>query len=453
MRRASKFSSEASERTRNRAAPPPALRSLRFACAYSEVKALGAVDSAERPQDRTDVARFYAVVTNFVALYHAAARQVSAAQGRTLSENARDFALLAIAACEVYMRPDDGARTLWQSDTTATSALWTGESGRSYAFVSIARDDAGNVEGVVAVATLPDTKTSVSATSGRLLNLSTRALCGLGDNVVIPSFVIAGTANKRLLIRAVGPTLADFGVHGVLVNPEMTLQQRVTEILYEDRAANDNWASNANETDIAYTASALGAFDLAPESGDAALLVDQAPGVNSVVARGVADTTGMILVDLLDADDVTNSSQSVGSPGSQLVNIANRGYCGTGEDVMISGFVVSPEGAQTLLVRVVGPTLGTLFALPDVLADPHLAIYRHEGVGTDTLLLSNNDWGSGADAETTAPLAAQIGAFPLPDGSKDAAFVLTLPPGIYTVVASGIEGTTDTALVEVYEAP
>jgi len=150
---------------------------------------------------------------------------------------------------------------------------------------------------------------------------------------------------------------------------------------------------------------------------------------------------------------VTNSSRSVGSPGSQLVNIANRGYCGTGEDVMISGFVVSPEGAQTLLVRVVGPTLGTLFALPDVLADPHLAIYRHEGVGTDTLLLSNNDWGSGADAETTAPLAAQIGAFPLPDGSKDAAFVLTLPPGIYTVVASGIEGTTDTALVEVYEAP
>ena len=74
------------------------------------------------------------------------------------------------AACDVYMRPNDGARTLWQSDTTATSALWTGERGRSYAFVSIARDDAGNVEGVVAAAMLPDTKSSVSAPPGRLLN-------------------------------------------------------------------------------------------------------------------------------------------------------------------------------------------------------------------------------------------------------------------------------------------
>ena len=86
-----------------RLGPPPPLRSFRFACAYNEVKALGAVDSAERPQDRADVARFYAVVTNFVALYHAAARQVSAAQGRTLSENARDFALLGIAGSDSFV--------------------------------------------------------------------------------------------------------------------------------------------------------------------------------------------------------------------------------------------------------------------------------------------------------------------------------------------------------------
>ena len=137
---------------------------------------------------------------------------------------------------------------------------------------------------------------------------------------------------------------------------------------------------------------------------------------------------------------------------ARLLNVSNRGFCGSGNEVLIAGFVVSAEGAQTLLVRVVGPTLETVGGLTGVLADPQLTIYRHEN-GTDTPLLSNDDWGSGADAETTAAVSAQVGAFPLPAGSKDAAFVVTLPPGVYTAVASGVGGATGTALVEVYEAP
>ena len=161
---------------------------------------------------------------------------------------------------------------------------------------------------------------------------------------------------------------------------------------------------------------------------------------------------------------VTNSGGSVMStattieveappPSSaRLLNVSNRGFCGSGNEVLIAGFVVSAESAQTLLVRVVGPTLETVGGLTGVLADPQLTIYRHEN-GTDTPLLSNDDWGSGADAETTAAMSAQVGAFPLPAGSKDAAFVVTLPPGVYTAVASGVGGATGTALVEVYEAP
>jgi hypothetical protein len=91
--------------------------------------------------------------------------------------------------------------------------------------------------------------------------------------------------------------------------------------------------------------------------------------------------------------------------------------------------------------------------LTDVLADPQLTIYRHEDNGGESLLLSNDDWGIGAGAATTAAVSGQVGAFPLPAGSKDAALVVTLPPGIYTVVASGVGGATGTALVEVYEVP
>jgi hypothetical protein len=79
--------------------PPPALHTFRYAKDYNEVKLLGRIDSPFRPQDRTDVARYYAAVTP-IQTWNPAARQVSAAQGRSLSENARIFALLAMAMAD-----------------------------------------------------------------------------------------------------------------------------------------------------------------------------------------------------------------------------------------------------------------------------------------------------------------------------------------------------------------
>jgi PAP2 superfamily protein len=76
--------------------PPPALHTGKYANDYLEVMLLGRIDSPFRPQDRTDVARFYAAASP-VQVFNSAARQVSAAQGKSLSENARIFALLAMA--------------------------------------------------------------------------------------------------------------------------------------------------------------------------------------------------------------------------------------------------------------------------------------------------------------------------------------------------------------------
>jgi hypothetical protein len=223
--------------------------------------------------------------------------------------------------------------------------------------------------------TSPATALTVAPTPGstaRLLNLSTRAQALTGDNILIPGFVLSGTANKRLLIRAVGPTLSHppYGVTGTLANPRMTLKRlefSTNPPAYFDMATNDDWQTNTNATVITQTATDLFAFAF-EDNREAALLLDFAPGQYTVFADGVAGATGIAIVELYDAD-----SSAV---DARLINISNRGFVGTGDGVMIPGFVVSSEGAKTLLVRVVGPTLALEpYNVPGTMPDPHL---RHE---------------------------------------------------------------------------
>jgi len=291
------------------------------------------------------------------------------------------------------------------------------------------------------LASLTETAPPPPAAS-RLLNLSTRALCQTGDNVLIPGFVVSGTMTKRLLIRAVGPKLTSFGVPGVLPDPQFVVK-RLVNSAYVDVATNDNWGTNANAQAIITISNALGAFALDNGSRDAALILDAPPGQYTVVASGVGSTTGIAIVELYDGDDTGG--------GSRLSNIANRGFVGTGDDVMVMGYVISAGAPKRLLIRAVGPTLST-FGVSGTLADPRLVVFRQDG-GTGTPIATNDDWGLDPAATTTATIAAQVSAFALPAGSKDAAIVLTLPPGAYTVQGSGATGGTGVALLEIYEVP
>jgi hypothetical protein len=289
----------------------------------------------------------------------------------------------------------------------------------------------------------------------RLTNLSTRALALTGDNVLIPGFVIAGPGNKQLLIRAVGPTLAGFGVPGTLPDPRLVLK-RWNGAAYEDVASNDNWGTNSNAAAIVAKSAELFAFPLNAGSADAALLIDLVPGQYSAVAGDAGTATGIAIVELYDAD-LGFWTSAVGSPQAggtaRLINISNRGFVGTGDSIMIPGYVVSSEGPKTLLIRAVGPTLAT-FGVSGVLADPTLSIYRHDvTLNTDELILTNDDWSTGPGAQRTRDVATQVHAFALPEGSNDAAFVVTLNPGVYTVHARGANNTTGVALVEVYAVP
>jgi len=280
--------------------------------------------------------------------------------------------------------------------------------------------------------------TAPAPNDARLLNLSTRAISLTGNNVLIPGFVIEGSGLKSLLIRAVGASLrADpFNIATALEDPQMTLKQW-TGSAFEEVDTNNDWQTNSNAAEITQAIIDLGAFALT-DSRDAALLVDLPAGRYTVVAGGVGDLTGVAIVELYDGDG--DSTTTV------LTNISNRGFVGTGASIMIPGVTVSSEGPKTFLVRAVGPALGQEpFNLNGVLEDPKMTIFAGQ-----EQILSNDNWGDSPDAAYTAVIAAQLGAFALPEGSKDAAFVVTLPPGSFTIQAAGADGGEGTALVEVY---
>jgi hypothetical protein len=353
-----------------------------------------------------------------------------------------------VTTLSVTASSDSALTYQWQTLVNGQWVNIAGATGASYTLASTQTFNAGTYRVLVTASGNTVTSDAITVnvaaaitTTARLTNLATRATSLTGANALLPGFVLTGTGTKRLLLRNVGPTLSGFGVSGALADPQLTLKRYdATTGAYVDVATNDNWGTTAALSTLTSTTASLGAFALTSGSADSALLVDLAPGQYSASAGGAGNGTGICLLELYDADTAT-------TPTAKLNNIATRGFVGTGSNIIIAGFVISGDGAKTILVRAVGPTL-TSFGLTGVLADPQLAIYRSSDV-----ILTNDDWGSGTTSANTGTVATQVGAFALPSGSKDAAFVVTLPAGAYTVQVSGANASTGLALVEIYEAP
>ncbi len=267
----------------------------------------------------------------------------------------------------------------------------------------------------------------------RLINLSSRVRIGAG-RPLITGFVVGGTAAKSVLLRAVGPALAGFGVAGVLPNPRLQLFDAAGNVVAE----NDDWSG----ADTAAAMARVGAFGLANGVRDAALLADLVPGAYTMQVTETGGT-GVALAEIYDASGNPNADYQ------RLVNISTRGEAGTGENVLIGGFIISGNAPKRVLIRGIGPGLAA-FGLTGVLADPRLRIYR-----SGELVGENDNWGTvPASAAATAQAARDTGAFALAAGSRDAAVILTLTPGAYTGQVDSADGTgSGTALVEIYELP
>lgn len=276
------------------------------------------------------------------------------------------------------------------------------------------------------------------ANVGRLVNLSIRSNAGTGDQTLIVGFNLGGSGTSGsapLLLRGVGPSLAPYGVTNFLPDPVITLYTGQTAI-----STNDNWGGNAQ---IAAEGSQVGAFPLPSGSLDAALAVSPATGGYTMQVTGNGSTGGTALAEIYDATPA--GSFTAATP--RLINVSARTAVGTGEGTLIVGFTIGGSTSKTVLIRATGPGLAT-FGVSGTLADPVLTLIPQ---GSSTPIATNDNWGG--DPHIVAA-AASVGAFPLTDGSsKDAALLITLPPGGYTAQVTGADGGTGVALVEVYEVP
>ena len=295
----------------------------------------------------------------------------------------------------------------------------------------------------VAVTTPTGTVTSAAAvislagvtSFGRLINLSVLTSVAPAPDSFTMGYVVGGSATvgaKPLVIRAAGPSLGAFGVPGTLDDPKLETFAGSTKT-----GENDNWGGSSTLTSAL---AAVGAFAYTgPTSKDAALTANITTRDNSVVVSSATTTGGgTVIAELYDA--TPTPAFTVTTP--RLINVSVRKHLGTGLTV---GFVLGGSVATKVLVRAIGPTLGA-FGVPGTVDDPQLTLFNDKSVKIG----ENNDWGG--TAELTAAFGS-VGAFGLPPTSKDAAVLVTLPPGLYSVQVSGTANSTGVALVEVYEVP
>lgn len=258
--------------------------------------------------------------------------------------------------------------------------------------------------------------------AAQLLNISTRMLVQTGDNVLIGGFIVTGNDPKKVIVRAIAPSLP---VPGKLADPTLELVGPSGPI-----ASNDNWMDAPNKQAI-IDSSLPPPNDL--ESAILTTLPAHGAGYTAIV-RGVGDTTGVALIEVYDLDQPADS---------QLANISTRGNVKTDSDVMIGGFILGPDGtgAANVLIRALGPSLADA-GVSGVLANPVLDLHDANG----TLVMTNDNWKSSQQTEIEAA------GLP-PSNDLESAMIVSLPAAPHTAIVSGKNGGTGVGLVEVYRLP
>ncbi len=268
--------------------------------------------------------------------------------------------------------------------------------------------------------TIIDTAPPASQT----VNLSTRMRVMTAEKVGIGGFIITGTAPKRVLVRALGPSLAQFGLSNVLADPTITLNGPAGFA----PVVNDNWnSSQQNE---------IQATGLAPGNDlESAIIATLTPGSYTAVLSGTNGGIGTGILEIYDLDFTADS---------KLANISTRAFVGAGDDIVIAGFTVgNAAGVDNLIVRGLGPSL-TASSLSGVLNDPKLEVRNANGA----TLAANDNWFQSPQLTDIS----ESGLAPL--FGNESAVSLILGPGAYTALLSGaptpFSNPTGVGLVEVY---
>ena len=294
----------------------------------------------------------------------------------------------------------------------------SGSGNGTVTYTIAANSNTGQRTGTLTVAGQTVTVTQAGASPTVLANISTRLRVDTGDNVLIGGIIVTGNQNKKILVRAIGPSLpfAD-----KLADPILELHDSSGALL----DSNDNWVDSPNKQAIIDST-------IAPsdplESAILATLPANGSGYTAIV-RGVNNGTGIGVVEAYDLDT---------SVDSKLANISTRGLVQTGDNVLIAGTIVVGQGPQKVIVEALGPSL----SVPGKLEDPILELRD----GNGALLDLNDNWVDSPNKQ------AIIDSTIPPSNDFESAIIATLPAGgaQYTAIVRGVNGTTGIAVVEVF---
>jgi hypothetical protein len=263
---------------------------------------------------------------------------------------------------------------------------------------------------------------------GSVGNVSTRLPVGTGDNALFVGFAVLGPpgSSKKIIVRAIGPSLQHFGIADALANPTLEIHDSTTATV----AINDDWKNTQVGGLITGNQSAeIGNSGAAPSDDlESAIIANLPPGSYTAVVRGVGDTTGTGLVDAYDLS---------GPSPARLANVATRGLVQGGDGLMIAGFIVQNAPVRAV-VRAIGPSLQQ-FGINNALADTTLDLKDQNG----NTVLKNDDWKSDQQQELESTGLQ-------PGNDLEAAVVATLQPGTYTAQVRGKNDTNGIGVVEIY---
>lgn len=294
-------------------------------------------------------------------------------------------------------------------------------------YIEIYQTDVRNLPSII---TYARTVLEAGPAASSLLNVSTRLQVGMADHVAISGFIVGGTGTKKVLLRAIGPSLGAAGLTGLLADPYLELHDQTGAII----AMNDNWGTTQLGGIItADQVAAIRASGIPPnDSAEAALIADLNPGAYTAVVRGSDNGTGLGLAEIYDLSQAAPAAIS---------NLSTRGVVQTGADVMIGGFIVGGSETSTIVVRALGPSLAAAGAT-GVLLDPTLDLRDSNGA----LVASNDNW---ADTQQVDLEGSGLA----PTDTREAAIQQALAPGGYTATVAGKGGGLGVGLIEVYRLP
>jgi hypothetical protein len=240
-----------------------------------------------------------------------------------------------------------------------------------------------------------------------------------GDNVGIGGFIITGNAPKRVLLRAIGPSITS--VPNTLADPVLELHGQSMATI-----TNNNWKDDPVQQAL------IESTGLAPTNNlESAIYATLSPGAYTAVVRGNNNTSGIGLIEVYDLNPAITA---------KLANISTRALVGTGNDIVIAGFILGNNTTPTrLVIRGIG---GSLTVVPNALANPKLEVRNSSG----TVLASNDNW-----QDDPAQAAELTAAGLAPTNSNESGIAITLGPGQYTALLSGVNSTTGVGVVEVYD--